>query len=42
MDTPKHDLSGWLGLIIFCAAILIFLALVKCQPDFFQNITTVF
>jgi hypothetical protein len=30
------------GIIVLCLALLLFLALVKCQPDIFSNFSPVF
>ncbi len=39
MEKPKHDRAGWLGLVVVMMVILVFLAVAKCQPDFFRNLT---
>jgi len=41
MDKQPHDLAGWCGIAIVCFVILAFLALAKCQPDFFRGITLI-
>lgn len=39
MDRQPHDLAVWLGLAVVCLVVIVFLGLVKCQPDFFQGMT---
>ena len=41
MDKPKHDRAGWLGLGVVLVVILVFLAVTKCQPDFFRDFTVI-
>jgi hypothetical protein len=41
MDKPEHDLAGWLGIVILFVVILAFLAMAKCQPDFFRDISLI-
>lgn len=37
MTEPKRELKGYLGLVIVCIVILVFMALASCQADFFMN-----
>jgi hypothetical protein len=41
MEQPKRECAGWVGFVIVCAVILVFLALVTCQPEFFRDLTLV-
>jgi hypothetical protein len=42
MGRAKEGFMGRLGIIILCLVVLFFFAVVKCQPDFFQNFAPVF
>jgi len=42
MGRQKRDIKSWVGLLIFCLAILVFLSLVKCRADFFQDFSVTF
>ena len=42
MAEPKRDRAVCLGVVIVCLVILVFLALTRCQANFFQNAAPVF
>lgn len=42
MGQQQRDLKSWVGLLIVCLVILVFLALVTCRTDFFADFSVTF